>query len=56
MDNNLEIQTLAENFYLSLVVGSKQNLNMGQPQEKRLHRTLNIPRVPTTGRNHGTPP
>jgi len=56
MDNNLEIQTLAKNFYLSLVVGSKQNINMGQPLEKRLHKTLNLPRVPTIGRNLGATP
>jgi len=31
MDNNLEIQTLAENFHFSLADGSKQSLNMGQP-------------------------
>jgi hypothetical protein len=56
MDNNMEIQTMVENFHFSLDDGSKQNINMGQPQEKILHRTLNLPLVSTEERNHGTPP
>jgi hypothetical protein len=56
MGNNMEIKILAKNLHFSLASSSEQNPNLGQSQKTGIHRPLNVPPFPPTGRNHGAPP
>jgi len=54
MEQGLEPCTLAQGVYIPLAYCTQQSPNLGQPQEKRLHWTLNMSRMPPTRGNQGT--
>jgi len=54
MEQGLEPYAMAQGVHLPLAYCTQQSPNLGQPQKKRLHWTLNMYPLPTTGGNQGT--
>ena len=52
----MEIKTLAQILYFPLASTLEQDLNLRQSSKMRFHWPLDLPSLPSLGRNHGAPP
>jgi hypothetical protein len=56
LDNNMEIKTLAQNLHIPMASNLEQDLNLGQSSKTRFYWPIDLPSLPSSGRNHGAPP